>query len=142
MYLPDEKSIVGRNLQILINQKNWSIKQAAKELNYDRINLSKMLSGSQNFRIKTLVKFAHFFDVPVFLLFNRLFEDEQYRKDFSFVDEDYMHVFRVNFKATSVKQSLIDLGEDILLNLENIPERIMEMLGESSRLQNLNCLVN
>lgn len=110
MYLPDEKSIVGRNLQILINQKNWSIKQAAKELNYDRINLSKMLSGSQNFRIKTLVKFAHFFDVPVFLLFNRLFEDEQYRKDFSFVDEDYMHVFRVNFKATSVKQSLIDLG--------------------------------
>lgn len=55
MYLPDEKSIVGRNLQILINQKNWSIKQAAKELNYDRINLSKMLSGSQNFRIKTLV---------------------------------------------------------------------------------------
>lgn len=69
MYLPDEKSIVGRNLQILINQKNWSIKQAAKELNYDRINLSKMLSGSQNFRIKTLVKFAHFFDVPVFLLF-------------------------------------------------------------------------
>ena len=53
MYLPDEKSIVGRNLQILINQKNWSIKQAAKELNYDRINLSKMLSGSQNFRIKT-----------------------------------------------------------------------------------------
>ena len=86
MYLPDEKSIVGRNLQILINQKNWSIKQAAKELNYDRINLSKMLSGSQNFRIKTLVKFAHFFDVPVFLLFNRLFEDEQYRKDFSFVE--------------------------------------------------------
>lgn len=66
MYLPDEKSIVGRNLQILINQKNWSIKQAAKELNYDRMNLSKMLSGSQNFRIKTLVKFAHFFDVPVF----------------------------------------------------------------------------
>ena len=60
MYLPDEKSIVGRNLQILINQKNWSIKQAAKELNYDRMNLSKMLSGSQNFRIKTLVKFAHF----------------------------------------------------------------------------------
>ena len=55
MYLPDEKSIVGRNLQILINQKNWSIKQAAKELNYDRINLSKMLSGSQNFRIKTLI---------------------------------------------------------------------------------------
>lgn len=37
MYLPDEKSIVGRNLQILINQKNWSIKQAAKELNYDCI---------------------------------------------------------------------------------------------------------
>ena len=37
MYLPDEKSIVGRNLQILINQKNWSIKQAAKELNYDRM---------------------------------------------------------------------------------------------------------
>lgn len=34
------------------------------------------------------------------------------------------------------------IGEDILLNLENIPERIMEMLGESSRLQNLNCLVN
>lgn len=109
MYLPDEKSIVGRNLQILINQKNWSIKQAAKELNYDRMNLSKMLSGSQNFRIKTLVKFAHFFDVPVFLLFNRLFEDEQYRKNFSFVDEDYMHVFRVNFKATSVKQSLIHI---------------------------------
>lgn len=110
MYLPDEKSIVGRNLQILINQKNWSIKQAAKELNYDRMNLSKMLSGSQNFRIKTLVEFAHFFDVPVFLLFNRLFEDEQYRKNFSFVDEDYMHVFRVNFKATSVKQSLIALS--------------------------------
>ena len=27
------------------------------------------------------------------------------------------------------------IGEDILLNLENIPERIMEMLGESNRLQ-------
>lgn len=119
MYLPDEKSIVGRNLQILINQKNWSIKQAAKELNYDRINLSKMLSGSQNFRIKTLVKFAHFFDVPVFLLFNRLFEDEQYRKDFSFVDEDYMHVFRVNFKATSVKQSLIDLDSTTVSHIIN-----------------------
>ena len=113
MYLPDEKSIVGRNLQILINQKNWSIKQAAKELNYDRINLS------QNFRIKTLVKFAHFFDVPVFLLFNRLFEDEQYRKDFSFVDEDYMHVFRVNFKATSVKQSLIDLDSTTVSHIIN-----------------------
>ena len=37
MYLPDEKSIVGRNLQILINQKNWSIKQAAKELNISKI---------------------------------------------------------------------------------------------------------
>lgn len=119
MYLPDEKSIVGRNLQILINQKNWSIKQAAKELNYDRINLSKMLSGSQNFRIKTLVKFAHFFDVPVFLLFNRLFEDEQYRKDFSFVDEDYMYVFRVNFKATSVKQSLIDLDSTTVSHIIN-----------------------
>lgn len=119
MYLPDEKSIVGRNLQILINQKNWSIKQAAKELNYDRMNLSKMLSGSQNFRIKTLVKFAHFFDVPVFLLFNRLFEDEQYRKNFSFVDEDYMHVFRVNFKATSVKQSLIALDSTTVSHIIN-----------------------
>ena len=108
MYLPDEKSIVGRNLQILINQKNWSIKQAAKELNYDRMNLSKMLSGSQNFRIKTLVKFAHFFDVPVFLLFNRLF-----------VDEDYMHVFRVNFKATSVKQSLIALDSTTVSHIIN-----------------------
>lgn len=57
MYLPDEQSIVGRNLQILINQKNWSIKQAAKELNYDRMNLSKMLSGSQNFIFKNLLNF-------------------------------------------------------------------------------------
>lgn len=119
MYLPDEKSIVGRNLQILINQKNWSIKQAAKELNYDRMKLSKMLSGSQNFRIKTLVKFAHFFDVSVFLLFNRLFENEQYRQDFSFVDEDYMHVFRENFKATSIKQSLISLDPTTVSHIMN-----------------------
>ena len=68
MYLPDEKSIVGRNLQILINQKNWSIKQAAKELNYDRMNLSKMLSGSQNFRIKTLVKLLIFRCTCIFII--------------------------------------------------------------------------
>lgn len=119
MYLPDEKSIVGRNLQILINQKNWSITQAAKELNYDRIKLSKMLSGSQNFRIITLIKIARFFDVSVFLLFNRLFESEQYRKDFSFVDEDYMHVFRKNFKAASIKQSLINLDSTTVSHIMN-----------------------
>ena len=73
----------------------------------------------KTFRIKTLVKFAHFFDVTCILLFNRLFEDEQYRKNFSFVDEDYMHVFRVNFKATSVKQSLIALDSTTVSHIIN-----------------------
>lgn len=117
MFTPDEKSIVGRNLEILINQKNWTIKHAAQELNYNRIGLSKMLSGSQNFRLQTLIKFARFFDVSLFLFFNRFFEDERYRRHFSFIETEYMNIFRENFKIASIKQSSIELDSTTVSHL-------------------------
>lgn len=72
MNLINEKEIFGHNIQILINQRNWSIQHAAKEIKYDRNKLSKILIGQQNFKLTTAIKFARFFNVSVFLLFDRV----------------------------------------------------------------------
>lgn len=104
-----EKEIFGNNIQILINQRNWTIQHAANELKYDRNKLSKILTGSQNFELRTVIKFARFFNISVFLLFSRLFENEQYRILFPFIESDYMSVFRKNFESSSLKQSDINL---------------------------------
>ncbi len=60
MNLINEKEIFGHNIQILINQRNWSIQHAAKEIKYDRNKLSKILIGQQNFKLTTAIKFARF----------------------------------------------------------------------------------
>ena len=107
MNLINEKEIFGHNIQILINQRNWSIQHAAKELEYDRNILSKILIGQQNFKLTTAIKFARYFNVSVFLLFDRVFENSQYRDHFPFIECDYMFVFRKNFKNTQFKQASI-----------------------------------
>ena len=107
MNLINEKEIFGHNIQILINQRNWSIQHAAKEIKYDRNKLSKILIGQQNFKLTTAIKFARFFNVSVFLLFDRVFENSQYRDHFPFIESDYMFVFRKNFKNTQLKQASI-----------------------------------
>lgn len=107
MNLINEKEIFGHNIQILINQRNWSIQHAAKELEYDRNILSKILISQQNFKLTTAIKFARYFNVSVFLLFDRVFENSQYRDHFPFIECDYMFVFRKNFKNTQFKQASI-----------------------------------
>lgn len=119
MYQVNERNIVGQNLQVLINKRNWTIKHAAEELNYDRIKLSKILSGTHNFKLQTMVKFARYFDISVFLLFDRLFENEDYRNKFSFVDTNYINVFTKNFKSKKIKQSTITLDPATISHIMN-----------------------
>ncbi|WP_295249426.1 helix-turn-helix transcriptional regulator [uncultured Catenibacterium sp.] len=119
MYQTNERNIVGQNLQVLINKRNWTIKHAAKELNYDRIKLSRILSGAHNFKLQTMVKFARYFDISVFLLFDRLFENEDYRNRFPFVDTNYMNVFTDNFKSQNIKQSTITLDPATISHIIN-----------------------
>lgn len=115
----DEKNIFSKNLQLLINQKNWTIQKAAKELGYDRNDLSKILVGNKNFELRTVVHFAQFFNVSVFLLFDRLFENEQYRTNFPFVEADYISVIRNNFRSCSAKQSHVDMDPSTVSQIMN-----------------------
>ena len=69
--------------------------------------------------LKTLVKFAHFSMYLYFYYLIDCLKMNNIGRIFSFVDEDYMHVFRVNFKATSVKQSLIALDSTTVSHIIN-----------------------
>lgn len=117
MNTEDEKNIFGHNLQILINQRNWSIKQAAEEIGYDRNDLSKILVGSKNFTLETAIKFSRFFNISLFLLFCRLFNSEKYRTSFPFVDTQYMCVIRKNFQLLSAKQAAIDMDSSTVSHI-------------------------
>ena len=88
MNVEDDKNTFGQNLQALISQRNWTIQHAAKEIGYDRNDLSKILSGTKNFKLQTAIRFAHFFDISVFLLFSRLFDNKEYRIHFPFEEAE------------------------------------------------------
>lgn len=115
----DAKGLFGRNIGLLINQKNWTIKKAAEELDYPRNDLSAIMSGKKNFRLGTAVKIAKYFDISVYLLFDRLFETAEYRKKFPFVDTNYNDVIRENFSRSSSRQSAVDLDATTVSHLMN-----------------------
>lgn len=109
MNIDDEKRVFGQNILTLINQRNWSIRHAAAELSYDRQDLSDITVGRKNFKLGTAVKFARYFNVSVFMLFSRQFDNRDYRICFPFVDTDYMSVIRANFQTGSVLQAAVPL---------------------------------
>lgn len=120
MNTEDEKSIFGNNLQVLTNQRNWTIQQAAREIGYDRNDFSAILSGTKNFKLQTAVKFAQFFNVSVFLLFTRLFKDGEYRACFPFVEkDDYMVIVRKNFQSLSTRQSDVAMDPSTVSQIMN-----------------------
>lgn len=105
----DERQIFGQNLLTLIRQRNWSIRQAAIALHYNRQDLSAITVGRKNFKLETAVKFAKFFNVSLFLLFSRQFRNSDYRNQFPFIETDYMNVIRTNFKNSCVSQASLPL---------------------------------
>lgn len=109
MNFNDSTIVFGNNLLTLINQKSWSIQYTAHQLKYGRNDLSCIINGTKNFRLCTAVRFAKFFNVSLFLMFSRQFDNTAYRSRFPFVDTDYMDVFRHNFQSQNVKQSVIEL---------------------------------
>lgn len=115
--MQETKALFGKNLVVLIRQRNWTIKKAAEEIGYFRNDLSAILSGNKNFQLRTAVKIAKYFDVSVFLMFDRLFDDADYRKNFPFVDADYMDMIRKNFSNSTTKQSNIDLDPTTVSHL-------------------------
>lgn len=113
----DENRIFAENLDILLRQRGWSNQDAAEELHYDRNLLSSILSGNQNFRLETAVKFARYFKAPLFLMFSRNFKISEYREDYSFVETDYMEVLRNNFRALHVKQADVAIDSSTMCHI-------------------------
>ena len=94
----NEKMLFGKNVDKLINQRYQTVKQAAREIGYYRNDLTKVICGKKNFQLKTALKIAKYFNISVFLLFDRLFDVAEYRTKFHYVDEEYDEVIRVNFR--------------------------------------------
>lgn len=113
----DVKNIFSKNLDILISQKNWTVKQAAGELKYYRNDLAKILSGKKNFQLNTAVRIAKYFDVSVFIMFDRLFEIDHAR--FHYVDVDYAEIIRINFKKSYARQSNVSLDATTVSHFMN-----------------------
>lgn len=119
MDMLDARGVFGRNIGLLVNQRNWTIKKAAEELDYSRNDLSAIMSGKKNFQLETAVKMAKHFDISVFLLFDRLFETAEYRNHFLFVDTNYNEVIRDNFDKASARQSAVDLDATTVSHFMN-----------------------
>jgi transcriptional regulator with XRE-family HTH domain len=64
------KMIVAANLSDLILSKGWSQTTFAEKLNKNPSEISKWLSGTQNFTLDTLSEIAVIFDIPVSVFFN------------------------------------------------------------------------
>lgn len=109
MNLNEAMTIFGENLSILIGQRNWTVQYAARELEYGRNDLSAVINGAQNIQLKTVVRFARYFNTAVFLMFSRQFDNEEFRRKFPFVEADYMNVFCENFQRHSLQRSIIEL---------------------------------
>lgn len=101
----NEKMLFGKNVDKLINQRYQTVKQAAREIGYYRNDLTKVICGKKNFQLKTALKIAKYFNISVFLLFDRLFDVAEYRTKFHYVDEEYDEVIRVNFRELNARQS-------------------------------------
>lgn len=101
----NEKMLFGKNVDKLINQRYQTVKQAAREIGYYRNDLTKVICGKKNFQLKTALKIAKYFNISVFLLFDRLFDVAEYRTKFHYVDEEYDEVIRVNFRESNARQS-------------------------------------
>lgn len=119
----DYNSIFGVNLGKLIEQKKWSDQKAAEELGYSRKELSLVITGQQNFKMKTAVKFARYFNVSLHLFFTRVFDNDEYRAHFPFVEADYMSVLGQNFRDLSIKQASIDMDKSSLSQILNARRR-------------------
>ena len=98
----NEKMLFGKNVDKLINQRYQTVKQAAREIGYYRNDLTKVICGKKNFQLKTALKIAKYFNISVFLLFDRLFDVAEYRTKFHYVDEEYDEVIRVNFRELNI----------------------------------------
>ena len=119
MLTHSELKIFKQNVIFLV-EKNYQVTYAAaKAIGCDRGDFSKLLYREKNFRLETLIKIAKTFNVSVFLLFSRLFDDPQYRDSFPFVDADYMSIIRTNFHAQSIPQSHIALDSTTVSHIMN-----------------------
>ena len=112
-----EKAVFGKNVNMLIQQNDWSFQRAADEIRCSRLILSRIVDGRQNFRLETAVKIARRFDISVFLMFSRLFENPEYQNAFHFVETNHMAVIRANFKAKRIKQSDVALDATTVAHL-------------------------
>lgn len=104
----------GENLLMLIQQNDWPVSRAAKELTYGRNDLGEVLKGTKNLKLGTAVRFARILNVAPFLMFSRQFRNEEYRKAFAFEEVDYMEVFCENFRDCHVKRSAVELDSAII----------------------------
>ena len=104
-----DRQTFGSNVSYLIDQMGWSVQYTTNQIGYNRMDLSAVLTGRKNFKLSTIIKIAQFFNVSVFLLFSRLFNEPSYQKSFPFVDTDYMQVIQENFRSYSAKQANVAL---------------------------------
>lgn len=111
--------IFGENILILIRQNGWTITEAARQLRYGRNDLSLIINGTKNFQLKTAVRFAKIFNISVFLLFSRQFDDSEYRERFPFIEENYMEVFAQNFREFHLKQAMVELDSATMSKIMN-----------------------
>lgn len=111
----DPKSIFGRNFAMLLHQKNMSYLEAAHLIGIYRQRVPLIINGTQNFKLKTVIQIASSFNIAPFLLFSRLFDLEDYRREFTYVSADYMAVIRNNIDKQ--KSRYVDLHQSVLSQL-------------------------
>lgn len=104
------QKIFGANLASLIRASGKTIQECAKQIHYGRSDLSLVIRGKKNITLQTAAKIAQHFDLSLFLLFTRQFDQgELYRRNFPFIETNYLSVYRKNFITLKGSQSKVEL---------------------------------
>ncbi len=114
----DPRIIFGRNFAFLLQRNNLSYKEAASLIGMYRQRIPKIIGGSQNFKLETVIKVSETFNVAPFLLFTRLFDIEEYRTICTFSKADYMGVIRNNLDKRKIGN--VDLNRTVLSQITSI----------------------